>query len=154
MSDNRVVVVTVPLPELGLSKLQKQFRTVYYCPKGDVPPDAFPEVELWLCGWFGLPESIGSPSRLPRLKHIQLSTAGADKALRNPLIKEVGKRATGSVDGRPPVTMSTAAGVHVLSIPNYVVAMIINISSQMYRQVELGRVSPQRSEWKKDKDED
>jgi hypothetical protein len=60
-------------------------------------------------------------------------SAGADKALAS-------DRAS-AYAANPAVTLSTASGIHVLSIPNYVVAMVINIFNQIPRQIEISRVS-------------
>lgn len=139
MSDPRPVVVTVALPESALEKLRARFKVVHYHPDGQVLSVKLPDVQLWLAKNIGLPPCAGPISELTALKHIQLVSAGAEKALANELIKAY---AASPAASRPDaVTLSTASGLHVLSIPNYVVAMIINIYSQIYRQVSFCRVS-------------
>ncbi|RSH87130.1 hypothetical protein EHS25_003621 [Saitozyma podzolica] len=130
LSDLVVAVAVEIFPE-GLDKLRGTFKTVHYHPDGDVPSEVASSVQLLLTTNKGLPPKFKSVQELPRLQHVQMISAGADKALAS-------DRAS-AYAANPGVTLSTAAGIHVLSIPNYVVAMVINIFNQIPRQIELGR---------------
>jgi phosphoglycerate dehydrogenase-like enzyme len=128
-----VVAVTVEIFPEGLDKLRGTFKTVHYHPDGDLPSDVASSVQLLLTTNKGLPPKFKSVQELPHLKHVQMISAGADKALAS-------DRAS-AYAANPAVTLSTASGIHVLSIPNYVVAMVINIFNQIPRQIEISRVS-------------
>ncbi|WWC63763.1 uncharacterized protein I303_106368 [Kwoniella dejecticola CBS 10117] len=123
------VAITIGLPPASVEGVKTRFKKVYYHPDGKVDPSVFPEIQVWLPHYKGLPESVKSLDDLPALQHIQLISAGADKVLATPQLK--------AYSGK--VTLSTASGIHVLSIPNYVVAQVINIYNQIPRQIALGR---------------
>lgn len=131
LSDLIVAVAVEIFPE-GLEKLRGTFKTVHYHPDGDLPTDVASTVQLLLTTNKGLPPKFKSVQELPHLKHVQMISAGADKALAS-------DRAS-AYAANPAVTLSTASGIHVLSIPNYVVAMVINIFNQIPRQIEISRV--------------
>jgi len=112
-----VAAVVVSVEPESLIKLQKVFKKVHYHPNGNIPVDAAKEAQL------------------PNLRHIQLVSAGAEKALPTAHMEAYAKG--GETDR---VTVSTAAGLHVVSIPNYVVAMVVNIYAQIPQQIIAGRV--------------
>ena len=125
--------VTVEIPPSSLDKLRKEFHEVHYHPTGDIPTDVVPRVEFWLTPNKCLPSSVKSVEDASSLRLIQLVSAGAEKALGTDQIKAYAKKPGN-------VVLGTAAGLHVISIPNYVVAMVINIFNQIPRQIEVGRV--------------
>ncbi|WVW79624.1 hypothetical protein I302_101593 [Kwoniella bestiolae CBS 10118] len=126
------VAVTVEIPPASVDELQRRFKKVHYHPDGNIDASAIPEIQLWLTPNSGLPASIPSIKDLPALKHIQLVSAGAEKALAT---QQMQAYATSPGNA----TLSTASGLHVLSIPNYVIAQMINICSQIPRQIAVGR---------------
>ena len=134
----RVLAVTVALPDTVLEKVKSHFDTVHYHPDGKVPSDVLPTIDVWFCSNPGLPPSAGPVAKLTSLKHIQLISAGADGALANPLIKDYAS--SPEADGPNGVTLSTTAGLHVFSIPNYVIGSIISIFNKTYESISRGRV--------------
>lgn len=161
----RVLGITQPLSPTSLSRLQSAFHTVHYHPSSPLPPDILPEIEALFVPITGLPEGITSFRALPRLRHVQLASAGADKLLQHPAIREcaawagagapsaaaaVGGGTTQAGGGNGAerdegverdITVSTASGIHVVSIPNWVVANLIGIYHQLPRMLQIARVS-------------
>lgn len=125
--------VLMPLPEAALAKLRTAFTTLHYLPDFALPASLAPSVDYIFTSWKGLPPEL-KLADLPNLKHIQMPTAGADNAIKSsPGIREL--RDTGS-----PITLSTASGIHVLSIPPWVVAMTVNLYHQLHTMIKLGSV--------------
>jgi hypothetical protein len=158
----RVLGVTQPLSPTSLSRLQSTFHTVHYHPSSPLPPEVFPEIEALFVPITGLPEGITSFRALPRLRHVQLASAGADKLLQHPAIRECatvaaaalggGRTQAGGANGTErdegverDITVSTASGIHVVSIPNWVVANLIGIYHQLPRMLQIARVSGART---------
>jgi phosphoglycerate dehydrogenase-like enzyme len=166
----RVLGITQPLCPTSLARLQSAFHTVHYHPSSPLPPDILPEIEALFVPITGLPEGIASFRSLPRLRHVQLASAGADKLLQHAAIREyatwsrsgegdgggAGVEREGGSDGRigngakgtdraevvgRSITVSTASGIHVVSIPNWVVANLIGIYHQLPRMLQIARVS-------------
>jgi len=130
-----VAAVVVSVEPESLIKLQKVFKKVHYHPNGNIPVDAAKEAQLWLTSNKAIPANVAPIAELPNLRHIQLVSAGAEKALPTAHMEAYAKG--GETDR---VTVSTAAGLHVVSIPNYVVAMVVNIYAQIPQQIIAGRV--------------
>lgn len=136
-----LAVIGLDLPAPALAKLRGAFPTVHYYPKihtdpeATIPAEVRGDIDMVFSQWKALP--VDCPlADLPKLKHIQLSTAGVDMALRSsPAIRELAQ------PNPPDVTLSTASGAHVLSIPNYVVAMTINLYHQIQQMLRVARVS-------------
>ncbi|RSH81373.1 hypothetical protein EHS25_006905 [Saitozyma podzolica] len=129
----RVLGVTQPLSPTSLSRLQSTFHTVHYHPSSPLPPEVFPEIEA-----------------------LFLASAGADKLLQHPAIRECatvaaaalggGRTQAGGANGTErdegverDITVSTASGIHVVSIPNWVVANLIGIYHQLPRMLQIAR---------------
>ncbi|OCF73346.1 oxidoreductase [Kwoniella mangroviensis CBS 8886] len=128
---------SVPLTPPTLDKLKSTFQTVHYHPKGSddasFSSDELKEIQLFFTTGRGLPESIESLDQLPNLKHIQLASAGADAMLRSSTIKKyIEQQGQG-------VSLSTASGTHVLSIPPYAVGMTIALLHQWPRIILGGK---------------
>ncbi|KAL7420829.1 hypothetical protein Q5752_004782 [Cryptotrichosporon argae] len=125
--------VLLPLPEAALANLRAAFSTVHYHPDFTLPSSIRSSVEFIYTSNRGIPHNVSSLSDLPSLKHIQLASAGADKALASPAVKAYA--AAGGHD----VTLGNASGTHVISIPNYVVGTVIAIYHQLHTQIIIAR---------------
>lgn len=143
MTSLDTIAVLMPLPAAALEKLRSSFKTVHYAPVGpDVPPKRLPaetwkDVETMFCDWTGPPKEL-ELSDVPKLRHVQLPTAGVDGALANSrLVQELAQRDP-SVEGP---TVSSASGIHVFTIPNWVVGMTIALSQQHHVMARFARVS-------------
>lgn len=134
MASLNTCAVLMPLPEAALAKLRSGFETLHYLPDAVLPPSLAPSVDYIFTSWKGLPPDL-SLADLPNLKHIQMPTAGADNAIKSsPGIRELR-------DTNSPITLSTASGIHVLSIPPWVVAMTVNLYQQLHTMIQMGHVS-------------
>lgn len=141
------IAVLMPLPARALERVRSAFKTVHYAPSGpNVPekrlsPEAWKDVEIMFCDWLGPPKEL-SLAEVPKLRHVQLPTAGLDGALANSkLVQELAQRP--STDAKGP-TVSTASGIHVFTIPNWVVGMTIALSQQHHVMARFARVSVTR----------
>jgi hypothetical protein len=127
----QTLLATLVLPESALAILKSNFKTVHYYPKAEsIPKNILPEIECLFTQANTLPSPISS---LPKLRHIQLGSAGSDGFLK-----------TGYLDDTKlsdSLTLSTASGTHVLSIPNWVVGNIIGLYLQLPTQIMLAKVS-------------
>jgi hypothetical protein len=56
-SYSTIAVTLVLRPDL-LDRLHKQFQTVHYYPKGDIPAEYLKDVDVWYTFWRGIPEWI------------------------------------------------------------------------------------------------
>jgi hypothetical protein len=126
------VLVLLPLPSSALAHLRTSVATVHYHPDGNAPKHILPTTEVIFCSWSG-PPGITTLAEVPRLRHVQLSTSGVEKALGHSLVKEIMQG-----DGR--ISISSASGIHAASIPNYCVAMVINLLHRLDSQIYIGRV--------------
>lgn len=134
MATIETCAVLMPLPEAALAKLRPAFSTLHYLPDFTLPPSLAPQVDYIFTSWKGLPPNV-KVSDLANLKHIQMPTAGADNAISSsPAIRELR-------DTNSPITLSTASGIHVLSIPPWVVGMTVNLYHQLHTMIKIGDVS-------------
>ncbi|WVQ75735.1 hypothetical protein IAR50_005366 [Cryptococcus sp. DSM 104548] len=131
------VASCAPLPPHVVQKLEESFDTLIHRPPSHpIPftPAELSQIEIFYTSWYGIPQA--SFDELPNLKLVQLCTAGADKALKSTAIqKHVQKLRDSREEGGEEVVLATAAGTHVLSIPNYVVGMVIALLHQFPRQI-------------------
>ncbi|WVQ80902.1 hypothetical protein IAT38_003009 [Cryptococcus sp. DSM 104549] len=124
------LICTAPLAPETLEKVKAAFKVVNYHPDGNVPEAALKAAEVFFCEGPGLPPALRDvKTELPAVKLVQLSAAGADKILAGEAMKAYAEGTDRSV------TLCTASGLHVLSIPNYVVASIINANHQIPDQI-------------------
>lgn len=137
------IAVLMPLPQKALDRVRSAFKTVHYAPAGpDVPakrlaPEVWKDVEVVFCDWAGPPKDL-ELSEVPKLRHVQLPTAGLDGALANSkLVQQLAEK--GPSANAP--TVSTASGIHVFTIPNWVVGMTITLSQQHHVMARFARVS-------------
>ncbi|WVQ84835.1 hypothetical protein IAT38_006992 [Cryptococcus sp. DSM 104549] len=136
---------SVALPPATVSKLTSTFTSFIYrpTPAGSLSSE-FTSSELASADIF-FTRNTGVPhptlDDLPKLKLVQLCSAGADKAIASPALKGH-VEGVGKHEGRE-VLLATAAGTHVLSIPNYAVGMVILLLHQLPRQI-IGARNEQR----------
>lgn len=84
---------------------------------------------------------IRSFADVPKLRHIQLVSAGADKAVKQEIMREIhGLRESGRE-----ITLGSASGIHVLSIPPWVVGQAVALWQQFPKMLSIQRVS--RIDW-------
>lgn len=140
MSKLSTALVTLTLSDKSLSALRSAFKTVHYHPAGsDQPsPSVLQEVEIV----FGPPQRLApikTLDELPKLRYIQLGSAGADHPLATPILKDWLARSEQDKAGRD-VKMMTASGTHVLSIPPWAVGCVIMLYHQLPRMLAIARV--------------
>ncbi|KAK8849834.1 hypothetical protein IAR55_005170 [Kwoniella newhampshirensis] len=131
---------TVPLSSESQEKLKSTFSSFIYKPASseeDFTSDELSSIELFFTGNTGPP--IKSLNQVPKLKHVQLASAGADKAIQNPAMQDYVKLVKEGGGEKRELTLSTASGTHVLSIPNYAVGMVICLLHQLPRQIIAAR---------------
>ena len=142
MSLPYTVASTVHLPPATISKLQDTFTSFIHRtdPSSPFTKEELSKIQIFFTTGRGPP--VDSLADVPNLELVQLCSAGADKAISSPAMKayvEERKRGKGKGDSKE-VKLATASGTHALSIPNYVVAMVITLLHQLPRQIIGARV--------------
>ncbi|WWD20463.1 hypothetical protein CI109_104939 [Kwoniella shandongensis] len=134
---------TVALSPESQEKLKSTFSSVIYKPassKEEFTSDELSKIEIFFTRNTGPPAEVKSLDQVPKLKHVQLASAGADKAIQHPIMQEHAKlQKDQGKDQTGQLTLSTASGTHVLSIPNYAVGMVICLLHQLPRQIIAAR---------------
>jgi lactate dehydrogenase-like 2-hydroxyacid dehydrogenase len=131
------LLVTIRIPDAQLDKMRQAFKSVHYYPdNAPIPPEALETAEMLFTSGARFASSIKSLDGLPKLKHIQMGSAGANGILGTAQMKEYLEKQRARE-----ITLAGASGTHVLSIPNYVVAMIITLYHQLHTQIIVARVS-------------
>ncbi|WVQ79612.1 hypothetical protein IAT38_001712 [Cryptococcus sp. DSM 104549] len=126
LSSLQTLVLTVPLSPEKLAEVKTHFKTVHFIPPGEeVPKDIAKQAEVWYSSYTGLPEYIQYED-VPNLKLVQLTSAGANLALESPVLK--------NEEARKKIDISSASGVHVLSIPQWIVHQVISLYTRIYLQ--------------------
>jgi phosphoglycerate dehydrogenase-like enzyme len=103
----RLVVGRIPFPDTHRQRVEKFFTHIHYYPdmtKADPKVLQQADVLYGFGAW-----NVHSFEQIPRVRFIQLASAGADEALKDPMWKDE--------EDRQSVIMSTAAGVHMGPIP-------------------------------------
>ncbi|WWC92649.1 uncharacterized protein L201_007608 [Kwoniella dendrophila CBS 6074] len=130
---------SVPLSDSTIEKLKSNFDKFIYHPKGSSDDkfsnDELKEIDVFFTTGRGLPESIESLDQLPELKHIQLASAGSDFMLKSKTIQSYIKDNHNNESNKRDLSLSTASGTHVLSIPPYAVGMSIALLHQWPRMI-------------------
>jgi len=131
MSKPSTALVLLKLSEKSLSTLRSTFSTVHYHPPSSSDPSTTTLKEVDII--FGPPRqlSVQSFKELPKLRYIQLGSAGADAAI---------STLQGWGEGGGHVKMMTASGTHVLSIPPWAVGCVIMLYHQIPRMLGIARV--------------
>lgn len=135
--DIDTIAVTYKLTPASETKLRSLVKTVHYYPSGDIPLSLLPSIQAWFTNWTGFPPHVKDVSQIPNLKHLQTSTAGVDQVLTTclPITKCLGQ------GKEPDFTLGNASGIHVDSIPQYVVGTLMMILNGLGRQVVYAKVS-------------
>ncbi|TYJ53661.1 hypothetical protein B9479_005687 [Cryptococcus floricola] len=131
-----ILACTVFLEPPVIERLHKAFAKVHYHPDGVLPKEALQEADILFTEMVGVPAQITDlKAEIPNLKLIQLVCAGSEKVLACPAVKNYAAQSDRSI------TLANASGIHVLSIPNYVVASILGAYHQLSRQIIFGAVN-------------
>ncbi|HEU5383078.1 MAG TPA: D-2-hydroxyacid dehydrogenase [Ktedonobacteraceae bacterium] len=136
-AQSRLVLITAPLTGQGLERLQGisselDVRHWRYPTMGALPAALWREVEI-LYTSFASP--LPSPADAPRLRWVQLYSAGPDHILSHPLFAS-------------PVIFTTTSGIHAIPIAEYVFTMVLAWFHRLPRMIEWQqrRAWPDRSE--------
>lgn len=85
------LTVTIEISSSTLQKLQKAFKTVHYYPEthtpNPIPAEALLETEILFTRYLGIPAYVKEFSQVPKLRYVQLSSAGANRALEAEVMK-------------------------------------------------------------------
>ncbi|WRT69930.1 uncharacterized protein IL334_006921 [Kwoniella shivajii] len=125
------VIITVELSNKKLQEVKESYPNVFYHPKGEVPKEHMEVADIWYTNWHGLPSSVNSLDQIPRTKILQLSSAGANNAL--------GSSVMPTEEARKQIQVCSASGIHVLSIPQYIVCNVINLYMKLQMQFHIAR---------------
>ncbi|WWC73832.1 uncharacterized protein I206_107804 [Kwoniella pini CBS 10737] len=140
-----IVGCSVPLEKSTINKLNEKFEKFIYHPKGEEEvefnEEELIEIEIFFTKGSGLPENIKSLNQLPKLKHIQLASAGSDSMQKTkPILSYIENlKNSNSNNNDKEISLSTASGTHVLSIPPYAVGMTIALLHQWKGLIINGR---------------
>jgi hypothetical protein len=141
-SIDTIAVLGLPLSEESQAQLRAAFKTVHYRPDFTLPAELSGDVDIILGNWQAIPPEI-TLADLPRLKHIQMSTAGVDVCLRVcPAVQELARtKAEKGIKPEEGITISNASGIHVLSIPPWIVGNVVVLYQQLQQFLINARVS-------------
>jgi len=129
----RVVLISAPIEQEWVGRLQRVSSelTVKQVTSLSAQDPLWQEVEVL----YGFPWKLPKPEVAPRLRWIQLYSAGADRLLTNPLFQT-------------DITITTASGVHAINIAEYVFTM----TQAWYRKLPQLLAWKQSKEWGVDKE--
>ncbi|KAL1758833.1 D-isomer specific 2-hydroxyacid dehydrogenase [Schizophyllum commune] len=122
--------VTCVLSDKSLAQVRALFPTVHYYPKEDIPLDLLAQCDILYANPGGLPPHVTDVKQVPKLVHLQLRCAGADKALKHPAVLpllEQGKE--------PPFTLATSSGLHTIAIPQYIIGTTLAVYHRLQQQI-------------------
>ncbi len=133
----------LPLSDQAVQRLRTTFpsATVHYHPPPFPPtsplsPEELASLDAVFTKGSGLPPYIRSLDQIPNVRHIQLGSAGADGILASEPIRTW----LASNEERRVVTVASASGTHVLSIPPWIVAQLVTLEHQLHRMATIARV--------------
>src|SRR5215831_3455319 len=111
---SRVVLITAPFEPLWKERLQAispelKIEQWPIPSRGAVPSSLWQEVEI-LYTSFATP--LPSPDQAPRLRWVQLYSAGVDSILDHPLLQT-------------PIIFTSASGVHAINMAEYIFTVIL-----------------------------
>jgi phosphoglycerate dehydrogenase-like enzyme len=124
------ILVLWPLTDDVLARLRKTFRTVIYQPDGEPLPDETlqtVEVALMMMPPKGLLDSF---SQTPKLKWIQVASAGTDRIRLTPFMKSAPSD----------MAVTTASGAHVGVIPPWVIMTMLSLYHKLQDYVIASKV--------------
>lgn len=136
--------VFLPLSDQAVQRLRTTFpsTTVHYHPPpfpstSPLTPDELASLDVVFSKGSSLPPYIRSLDQIPNVRHIQLGSAGADGILASEPIRNW---LASPAEKRREVTVASASGTHVLSIPPWVVAQLVTLEHQLHRMAIIARV--------------
>ncbi|WWC69770.1 uncharacterized protein I206_103713 [Kwoniella pini CBS 10737] len=127
------LIITSPLSIEKLAQVKKHFKSVHHFPPGineKVSKELANNVDVWYSNYTGIPTYLEFKD-LPNLKLVQLTSAGANVALNSPALR--------SEEARKQITISSASGIHSLSIPQWIISQIISLYLHLYLQTYNAR---------------
>lgn len=135
-NEYRTACIIAPIADSKVEDVKKAYPNVLYRPDGNVSDEELKEIDIWYCTWTGLPKNVTQLAQIPRTKAIQLSSAGANMLLATEVMS--------TPEARDRIKVCSASGIHVLSIPQYIVANVVNLYMKLQIQFHLART---RSAW-------
>ncbi len=129
----RLVLISAPIEQVWVERLQRVSSDITIEKVASLPVEDkhWQEVEVL----YGFPWKVPEPEVVPRLRWVQLYSAGADRLLTHPLYQ---------MD----TLITTASGVHAINIAEYVFAM----TQAWYRNIPQLLAWKKGKEWKSDKE--
>ena len=141
MTTISTLLCTKAVSPAAVDKMRKAIDQVHYYPNNQpIPSEVLSSAEVLFTGGGSFARSIKSLRDLPKLRHIQMASAGANGMIATPQMQEYLNAKDVRGGGRQ-ITLAGASGTHVLSIPNYVVACVIMLYHQLHTQIIASRVS-------------
>ncbi|KAF7795289.1 hypothetical protein EIP86_006443 [Pleurotus ostreatoroseus] len=125
-----LLVTSIPLSPAHLARLRTLFATVHHHPARDTPP---PREHLAAADvLYGFPPAaLERRAQAPRLRLVQLASAGAERVVASPIWREEGG---GEGEGGR-IALATAAGVHTGVIPQYFICTVLALYSRLQEQL-------------------
>lgn len=129
----RVVLISAPIEQAWVERLKRVSPdlTIEHRPSLSSQDTLWQEVEII----YGFPWKLPKVEQAPRLRWVQLYSAGADRLTTNPLFQK-------------DIMFTTASGVHAINIAEYVFTM----TQAWYRKLPQLFAWRQGKEWGKDKE--
>ena len=126
----------------ALDKLKRTFPTVHYLPDPkpeQVDDEMLKNADAIFINWSGLPDDIVPTfSRTPRLKLIQMPSAGSERAVKAKAFQE---QVQNGFQGEQEVKLCNASGIHVTSIPQWCICQAISLLHQTQKMIVYAHVS-------------
>ncbi|KAN0060513.1 hypothetical protein ACQY0O_007848 [Thecaphora frezii] len=138
--DTLLVTVRRPLSRASLERLAQVAHHVHSYPDADPPASVLAAADVLFCSMRGLPACVTDVARqMPRLRLIQFVSSGVDRLLASP--------AFSSAAVRERVVVANASGLHVTTIPPYVLSTVLMLYLRLHHQYLNAAV---RAEWIED----
>ncbi|WWC85179.1 uncharacterized protein L201_000036 [Kwoniella dendrophila CBS 6074] len=122
------LIITCPLSPEKLAQVKTHFKSVHHFPpnsKDKVSKELAGKADVFYSNYLGIPDYLEFED-LPNLKLVQLTSAGANIALKSPALK--------SEQARKQITISSASGIHSLSIPQWILSQTVSLYMHLYLQ--------------------
>lgn len=144
MTSHRTIetaLVLRELPDSVVSRIRENVRTVHYYPDKDVaiPASVLASVDVAFVSWNGFPPSVPSVREAKKLALVQLFSAGAERALASPALKEAVEDGKGA--GGPRFAITTASGIGVRSLASWLVTQVFALNFRLPQLILFARVS-------------
>ncbi|KAI0686878.1 D-isomer specific 2-hydroxyacid dehydrogenase [Cytidiella melzeri] len=122
---SNLLIIGVPFSEAARERLSAHFTTITYIGSTDTPvtDEQYAKADVI----YGYPiNTIQSASHVPRLKFIQLTSAGSELVLASPLLKDPDSKH---------LTICSASGVHTTAIPQHFIATTLALFHHLQEQI-------------------